>query len=135
MVLVVMTLTLVTSQETNIHQGVKGTRVTWCGDSDRLITTGFSKTSDRQYMVWDVKNITDAMKTENLDTSSGGLIPHFDADTKMLYLAGKGYVRADRWCDLTLLSFSLRLSRSLALSHTRALVMKRRQHPLLRIRR
>jgi coronin-1B/1C/6 len=77
-------------QEVNAHQGVKGSRVVWCGDSNRIITTGFSKMSDRQFMVWDIQKMDEPLKTENLDTSSGGLIPHFDNDTKMLYLAGKG---------------------------------------------
>lgn len=72
------------------HQGVKGTRVCWLGDSDRILTTGFSKTSDRQYAVWDLKNMSEPLKTENLDTMSGGIIPYFDNDTKMLYMAGKG---------------------------------------------
>jgi len=79
-----------TVQETFAHQGVKGTRVCWLGDSDRLLTTGFSKTSDRQYMIWDAKNLSEPLKTENIDTQSGGLIPWYDNDTKMLYLAGKG---------------------------------------------
>lgn len=74
------------------HPGVKNTRVCWMGDSNRVLTTGFSKTSDRQYMLWDSRNMKEAMKSENLDTMSGGLIPYYDNDTKMLYLAGKGSV-------------------------------------------
>jgi coronin-1B/1C/6 len=72
------------------HQGVKGTRVCWLGDSDRIFTSGFSRSSDRQWAVWDLKNMKEPLKMENMDTMSGGLIPHFDNDTKMLYLAGKG---------------------------------------------
>jgi len=30
------------------HEGIKGARVEWCGNRDRIITTGFSKMSDRQ---------------------------------------------------------------------------------------
>ena len=41
-------------------------------------------------MVWDSRNPDTPVKTENLDTMSGGLMPFFDADTKVLYLAGKG---------------------------------------------
>lgn len=78
------------TQETPIHVGIKGTRVTWCGDTGKLITTGFSKMSDRQYMLWDMADLSAPIKQENLDTSSGILIPSFDNDTKMLYLAGKG---------------------------------------------
>ena len=60
------------------------------GDSNRIVTTGFSKSSDRQCGIWDVSNIQTPLKMENLDTSSGIIIPYYDMDTKMLYLAGKG---------------------------------------------
>ncbi|KAI3639526.1 hypothetical protein MIR68_002220 [Amoeboaphelidium protococcarum] len=76
--------------ETNGHQGVKGTRVCWLGDSQYIISTGFSKTSDRQYGLWDSRNMNEAIKIENLDTMSGGLMPFYDQDTRMIYLAGKG---------------------------------------------
>jgi coronin-1B/1C/6 len=72
------------------HQGVKGSRVCWLGDSDRLLTTGFSRTSDRQFAVFDLRNMAEPIKSENVDTMSGILMPFFDNDTKMLYLAGKG---------------------------------------------
>ena len=36
------------TQQVDAHSGVKGARVLWLGDKNRLITTGFSKTSDRQ---------------------------------------------------------------------------------------
>lgn len=79
------------AMEQNCHPGIKGNRVTFCGETDKIVTTGFSKTSDRQYAIWDVKNsLSEPLKCENLDTSSGGLIPFYDNDTKMLYLAGKG---------------------------------------------
>jgi len=72
------------------HQGVKGSRVCWLGDSDRLVTTGFSRMSDRQVAIFDYKNLAEPIKTENLDTSSGLLMPFYDNDTKILYIAGKG---------------------------------------------
>jgi hypothetical protein len=71
---------------------IKGSRITFCGDTNRFITTGFSKTSDRQYMIWDARNTAEPIKLENLDTSSGILVPTYDVDTKMLFLAGKGCV-------------------------------------------
>lgn len=76
--------------EAEPHQGVKGSRVTWLGDSDRLVTTGFSRTSDRQIAIYDSKNMEVPLKAENLDTSSGLLMPFYDNDTKILYVAGKG---------------------------------------------
>ncbi|SAL97018.1 hypothetical protein [Absidia glauca] len=77
-------------QEGNGHQGIKGSRVVWLGDSDRLVTTGFSRMSDRQLNLWDTANLEKPIKSEFLDTSSGVIMPFYDIDTKMLYLAGKG---------------------------------------------
>jgi len=59
------------------------------GDADRLVTTGFSKMSDRQVYVWDTRALSKPIKTVHLDTSSGVVMPFYDNDTKMLYLAGK----------------------------------------------
>jgi coronin-1B/1C/6 len=77
-------------QEGPGHQGIKGSRVVWMGETDRLATTGFSRMSDRQLNLWDATNLAKPIKSEFLDTSSGVLMPFYDADTKMLYLAGKG---------------------------------------------
>jgi len=51
---------------------------------------GFSKTSDRQYAVWDPANLSASMANENIDTASGQLMPFYDNDTTVLFLAGKG---------------------------------------------
>ncbi|KAF9922096.1 Coronin-like protein crn1 [Linnemannia zychae] len=72
------------------HAGVKGSRVVWMGNSDRIATTGFSKMSDRQVYIWDTINLATPLKTNNLDTSSGVIMPFYDGDSNMLYLAGKG---------------------------------------------
>jgi len=76
--------------ETEAHAGVKGMRCMYLGRHDKLFTMGFSKTSERQYSIWDPRNMTAALKTENIDTASGILMPFFDHDTNILYLAGKG---------------------------------------------
>ncbi|TPX31089.1 hypothetical protein SmJEL517_g05500 [Synchytrium microbalum] len=72
------------------HEGVKGSRITWLGSTDKLVTTGFSKTSDRQVFIWDNKSMAEPVKQESIDTASGMLMPYFDEGTNMLYLAGKG---------------------------------------------
>lgn len=60
------------------HSGVKGSRVTWLGQLDRIVTTGFSRTSDRQAFLWDSRELTKGpIKQLNIDQSSGGLIPLF----------------------------------------------------------
>lgn len=74
------------------HTGAKPSRVIWAGNTDRIITTGFSKLSDRQVGVWDVTNIDEGPINgfSVIDASLGVLIPFFDEATSMLYLAGKG---------------------------------------------
>lgn len=41
-------------------------------------------------MIRDVRNLSQTQKTLELDCSTGILMPLFDADTNMLFLAGKG---------------------------------------------
>ena len=65
------------------HSGVKGSRVTWCGDKDRMITTGFSRTSERQVFMWDSRDISKGpIKQMGIDQSSGMLMPFFNAGNK-----------------------------------------------------
>lgn len=74
-------------KEVEGHQGVKGARVCWVRDN-RLFTTGFNKTSEREYAVWD-GSLTN-LERQSVDSASGLLVPFFDSDTNVLYLAGKG---------------------------------------------
>lgn len=59
-------------------------------DNDRILTTGFSRHSDRQYAVWNQHDLKKPLVQEVIDSSSGVVTPYFDYDTKMIYLAGKG---------------------------------------------
>ncbi|CAH6720987.1 coronin-like protein [[Candida] jaroonii] len=74
------------------HTGAKPARVAWLGNTDRVVTTGFSRLSDRQVGVWDVNDINKGPIDGFLviDQSSGVLIPIYDDATSILYLAGKG---------------------------------------------
>ncbi|XP_049878604.1 coronin-7 isoform X2 [Pectinophora gossypiella] len=74
----------------NSHQNIKDSRVVWLGDQDRILTTGFDAARLRQIMIRDVRNFSQTQKTLELDCSTGILMPLFDADTNMLFLAGKG---------------------------------------------
>jgi coronin-1B/1C/6 len=72
------------------HGGIKGSRVVWAGDRDRIITTGvsrnslseggcglnpehdrmqFSKMSDRQVALWETGSLGN-LKTEAIDSSA-----------------------------------------------------------------
>ncbi|XP_017767884.1 PREDICTED: coronin-7 isoform X2 [Nicrophorus vespilloides] len=74
----------------NSHQSIKDSRIVWLGDSNRILTTGFDSQRLRQIIIRDVRNLTETEKTLELDCSTGILIPLYDADTGMLFLAGKG---------------------------------------------
>jgi len=78
------------AQEVVSHQGVKGSRAIWLGQRELLFSIGFSKTSERQFAIWDPRNINTAIHETNIDTASGLIMPYYDNDTSMLYLAGKG---------------------------------------------
>ena len=75
------------------HQGAKNSRVTWMGEHDRVATTGFSKMSDRQLGLWDIRDPKEPVGGfQMLDAISGVCMPFWDDATQCLYLAGKGYV-------------------------------------------
>ncbi|KPJ16165.1 Coronin-7 [Papilio machaon] len=74
----------------NSHQNIKDSRVVWLGDNDRILTTGFDSARLRQVMIRDIRNLSETQKTLELDCSTGILMPLFDPDTNMLFLAGKG---------------------------------------------
>jgi len=61
----------------------------WLGDADRLASTGFTKMRERELAIWDVRDLSKPAKRESLDSSTGVIIPLFDNDAKILYLAGK----------------------------------------------
>ena len=69
---------------TDGHGGIKGSRVVWMGDLDRIATTGFSKMSERQVSVWDTGNLAN-IKTIPLDQSAGVVMP-FWTDNNILFL-------------------------------------------------
>ena len=80
------------------HGGAKTSRAVWLGNLDRIATTGFSKMSDRQLGLWDMKNLKEPIGDFNsLDQSAGSIIPFWDDDTKMLYLVGKGFDLYINW--------------------------------------
>lgn len=43
---------------TNAHEGAKTQKMVWLGDSQSILTTGFTKVSERQYAVWDLRDLS-----------------------------------------------------------------------------
>ncbi|XP_021267384.1 coronin-7-like isoform X1 [Numida meleagris] len=78
------------SQSVPGHENNKDSRLLWMGASDYLISVGFSQMREREVKLWDTRKFSSATFTLALDTSSGAVIPLYDADTGLLVLAGKG---------------------------------------------
>ncbi|KAI2662881.1 Coronin-1B [Labeo rohita] len=71
------------------HEGTRPMRAVFLADG-KILTTGFSRMSERQLALWDTKDLSEPMVTQEMDTSNGVLLPFYDPDTNMVYLCGKG---------------------------------------------
>jgi len=76
--------------ETHCHDGVKGIRSLWLGNKDKIISVGFNKMSEREYAYWDPRNMEKALVRKMIDSNSGVIMPFYDNENSILYLAGKG---------------------------------------------
>lgn len=70
------------------HTATKPMRTLFMKDG-RIFTTGFSRTGERQYALYDGESL-ECLIMEELDNSNGLLFPFYDEDTNMIYLCGKG---------------------------------------------
>lgn len=71
------------------HEGSRPMRAVFLSDG-KILTTGFSRMSDRQMALWDTQDLSDPMTNQEMDSSNGVLLPFYDPDTNMVYLCGKG---------------------------------------------
>uniref|UniRef100_A0A8C6WX44 Coronin n=1 Tax=Neogobius melanostomus TaxID=47308 RepID=A0A8C6WX44_9GOBI len=71
------------------HEGTRPVRAVFMSDG-KILSTGFSRMSERQVALWDPKNFTEPLTLQELDTGSGVLLPFYDPDTSVVYLGGKG---------------------------------------------
>jgi coronin-1B/1C/6 len=72
------------------HQGAKSQKALWAKRKDKIITTGFSKTQERQIYLFDPRKMDEKYHEVELDNASGVMMMFYDEDTNMLYLGGKG---------------------------------------------
>lgn len=70
--------------------GAKGFKSVWLGNSDKLLSVGFSKNSERTASLFDVKKMDKPLSTITIDHGSGMISPYFDAGTNVLFMSGKG---------------------------------------------
>jgi len=76
--------------ETEAHGGLKGSRVCWLGNKEKIITCGFTKNSEREFCVWDPKDLSKPVNRTSIDSGAGQLMPFYDNDTSVLFMGGKG---------------------------------------------
>ncbi|GCE98670.1 coronin-like protein crn1 [Zygosaccharomyces mellis] len=78
--------------ECKAHEGAKSQRVVWLGNSNRLVTSGFSRISERQVALWDSFELEKGPlgKFYTVDQAPGVLMPFYDDGNKILFLVGKG---------------------------------------------
>ncbi|KAG9508558.1 Coronin-6, partial [Fragariocoptes setiger] len=71
------------------HEGAKPQRIVYL-KNDLILTTGFSRMSERQYALRSESDLSNTIVMEVLDTSNGVLFPFYDPDVNLLYLCAKG---------------------------------------------
>jgi len=79
-----------TAQSCEAHDGTKTTKLEWLGKGNRFVTVGFNRQSKRQLRVWDSKKLDKELSSHDVDQAAGVIMPFYDEDTSVLYLAGKG---------------------------------------------
>uniref|UniRef100_A0A8C5QU00 Coronin n=1 Tax=Leptobrachium leishanense TaxID=445787 RepID=A0A8C5QU00_9ANUR len=72
-------------------EGARGARVLWVCDGKYLLVSGFDSRSERQLYLYNAEDLARGPVTsQSLNVSPSTLIPHYDPDTSLLVLTGKG---------------------------------------------
>lgn len=79
------------------HDGIKGARVVWLGESGRLLSVGFGKASKREINVYDTATEGTALKSSTVDINPGIPTIHYDEDLQILFFAGRGDRNVSIW--------------------------------------
>jgi coronin-7 len=72
------------------HANHRTSRVAWMGDSPYALSCAFSAVQDREVALWDSRRMESPVSKQRIDTSTGTLIPIYDADLNFIVLVGKG---------------------------------------------
>ncbi|CAM9674454.1 unnamed protein product [Discosporangium mesarthrocarpum] len=72
------------------HEGARSSKLTFLGTKEKLVSVGFTKQSQRQFKVWDPRNLGSEIKRIDIDQAAGVILPFYDEESSLLYLAGKG---------------------------------------------
>lgn len=83
-----------------VHDGTMLSRVLFYGtpeadNSERLITTGSSRSTRRQVAIYNSRPLDAPLAVVDIDGASGFLMPLVDNDLNLLYIAGKVDLKSD----------------------------------------
>lgn len=114
------------------HEGVKCFKLVWLGESNHILTVGFTKQSKREMRMFDLRDLSTPLFAQEIDQASGVIMPFFDADLKILYLAGKGdgNIRFYELTDTAPYAFPLSEHRTSVSAKGVAMLPKRACNPL-----
>lgn len=84
-----------TREEIVCHDGTRTSKVCFVpnkgpGNAEAVCTVGFNRQAKRQFRLWDQRSMNKPYASVNVDQASGAILPFYDEDRNMLYLAGKG---------------------------------------------
>ncbi|KAL7694490.1 putative coronin, WD40/YVTN repeat-like-containing domain superfamily [Plasmopara halstedii] len=73
------------------HTGKKHLSVLWCGRTQHFLTSGSDLMHEREFKLWDPRQLAKCVHRERLDAGNiGHVIPLYDVDLDLLYVLGKG---------------------------------------------
>jgi len=72
------------------HDSTKGGRLVWLNRTGKILTTGFTRSSEREIRLWDSRSIDAPLHTLKFEPGSAPIIPYAEEDTNVVFLNGKG---------------------------------------------
>lgn len=72
------------------HASPRRSYMAWLGDSYYLVTTGYSRRSNREVILRDIRNIDAPVHTITADNSPGPFVPFYNPCCHVLWYAGRG---------------------------------------------
>lgn len=77
-------------QTTEAFDGAKSSKCFWAPQLNWIGACGFSKQAKRQLKLWDLRDLSKPLYSNVIDQAASVLLPKYDDDNGLLYMAGKG---------------------------------------------
>ena len=71
------------------HLGPKAQKLAWV-DENSILTSGFNKQAEREFSLWDSRNLAEPLSKGNLGDGLGVAHLYFDEQHNLLFVAGRG---------------------------------------------